>query len=141
MTIDFLSECRPQGLSVSAVSSGPCLVVAVAGEADWVTAGQLRDELTAALAYGPRSVILDLTDLGFCNLRGLGALHDFCEVAQRASVEVTVRGMPRQLGWLIHTRQSVLTGEGRDRRSARRPLLRAVPQDVDRPRVAVGQSS
>ena len=125
MTIDLLSECPPQWLSVSAVSSGPSLVVSVAGEADWVTSDQLRDQLTQALAYGPRSVILDLAELEFCNLRGLGALHDFCDVARQASVDVTVRGMSRQLTWLIATLRSVLAGDLRDHSWARRPLMAA----------------
>jgi anti-anti-sigma factor len=117
----------PQWLSVSAVSSGPCLVVAVAGEADVLTAGQLREELTQALAYGPRSVMLDLADLSFCNLHGLRALNDFCDVAQQASVDVSVRGMPRQLGRLVDTLDSVLAGGQGVRSWARRPLLRADP--------------
>jgi len=126
--IDLVSECPPQWLSVSAVSSGACLVVAVAGEADWVTADQLRDQLTQALAFGSQSVILDLAGLEFCNLRGLGALHDFCDVAEQAAVDVTIRGMPRQLTWLIDTIQTcVLAGERRDHGWAPRPLLRAVP--------------
>jgi anti-anti-sigma factor len=129
VTIDPVCESPPQEwLSVSAVSSGPGLVLAVAGEADWVTADHLRDQLTQALACGPRSVILDLTGLEFCNLRGLGALHDFCDVAEQASVDVTFRGMPRQLTWLIDTIQTcVLAGERRDHGWAPRPLLRPVP--------------
>lgn len=128
MTTDLLSESPPQWLSVSAVSSGPSLVVSVAGEADWVTSDQLRDQLMQTLAYGPRSVVLDLADLKFCNLRGLGALHEFCDVARQASVDVTVRGISRQLTWLIDTLRSVLAGELRDHSWARRPILRAVPE-------------
>lgn len=127
MSIDPVTESPPRWLSVSAVSSGPCLVVAVAGEADWNTADQLRDQLTQALAYGPRSVILDLADLEFCNLRGLDALNEFCEVAQKSSVDVSIRGISRQLRWLF---DCLVTGLGGDHAvciRASRPLLRAVP--------------
>ena len=131
MTIDPVSEFSPQCLSVSAVSSGPCLVVTVAGEADWATAGHLRDQLTQALAYGPRSVILDLAELEYCNTRGLRALCDFFDVAQLAAVDVTVRGMPGQLTWLIDTiEKCVVAGKLQDHGWVRRPLLRAVPTGV-----------
>ena len=59
---------------VSPLSAGPSLVVVVAGEADWGTASQLRDQLTAALAYGPQSLVLDLTDLNAANL-GVSKRH------------------------------------------------------------------
>jgi anti-sigma B factor antagonist len=85
---------------VSSFSAGPCLVVVVAGEADCLTAPQLRDQLTAALAYGPRSLILDLTDLVFCNLLGLRALLDVIETARQGGVDVAMRGMSRQLSCL-----------------------------------------
>lgn len=127
MTIHPVCEYPPQCMSVSAVSSGPCLVVAVAGEADWNTADQLRDQLAQALAYGPRSVILDLAYLEFCNLRGLGVLNDFCDVAQKSSVDVSIRGMPRQLRWLFDTLENVLGGPHALSCWAHRPLLRAVP--------------
>lgn len=96
-------EYRPPGLSVSPVSAGPCLVVAMAGEADWVTAPQLREQLTAALAYGPRSLVLDLTDLVFCNSAGLRALLGIVAVARRAGVQVEMRGMSGQLSFLYRT--------------------------------------
>jgi anti-anti-sigma factor len=129
VSINPVVECPSQSLIVSAVSSGPRLVVTVAGEADWATADHLGDQLTQALAYAPRSVILDLAELEFCNLRGLGVLHDFLDLAQQASIDVTVRGMPRQLSWLITTlQQCVRAGARRDEWRAERPLLRAVPE-------------
>ena len=101
MLSDPLPESRPPGrLSVSPFSAGPCLVVVVAGEADCLTAPQLRDQLTAALAYGPRSLILDLTDREVCNLRGLRALLEVVETAQLGGVDVAMRGMSRQLSYL-----------------------------------------
>jgi anti-anti-sigma factor len=96
----LLGHRAPARLSVSPCSSGPALVVVIDGAADWVTAGQLRDGLAAALAYGPRSVVLDVADLEFCNLAGLRALLAAVEAAERSGAVVTVHGMSRQLAWL-----------------------------------------
>ena len=93
-----LSERRSSAeLSVSPCSSGPGLVVVIGGEADWMTAGRLREDLAAALAYGPRSLVLDLTDLAFCNLQGMRALVAAVEAAEAVGVDVTLHGMSPQL--------------------------------------------
>ena len=111
MLSDPLPESRPPGwLSVSPFSAGPCLVVVVAGEADCLTALQLRDQLTAALAYGPRSLILDLTDLEFCNLRGLRALIEVVEGARLGGVDVAMRGMSPELSSLHRRYAAARTG-------------------------------
>jgi len=47
-------------------------------------------------------LILDLTDLEFCNLRGLRALLGVVETAQLGGVDVAMRGMSRQLSCLHH---------------------------------------
>ena len=102
MVLAQLSERpSPAGLSVSPCSAGPRLVVAIDGEADWMTADQLREGLAAALAYGPRSIVLDLTDLTFCNLQGMRVLVASVETAERAGVDVILHGMSRQLRWLF----------------------------------------
>ncbi|WP_167760468.1 STAS domain-containing protein [Blastococcus sp. CT_GayMR16] len=88
---------------MSPVSAGPCLVVVVAGEADWVTADRLRDELVAAFGYGPQSVVLDLAELEFCDVHGVRALLQAVDVAERPGVTVTLRGMSLQLSWLYST--------------------------------------
>ena len=93
-------ECRSSVLSVSPVSVGSCLIVVVAGEADWITAPELRERLTAALAYGPQSMVLDLTDLEFCNVVGLRALLEVVAAARQVGVQVAMRGMSRQLSCL-----------------------------------------
>lgn len=80
--------------------TGPELVVVVAGEADLATAGQLRAELVAALGNRPRTMVVDVADLAFCDLQGLDALNDAARVAQDAGVTVALRGMSAQLAWL-----------------------------------------
>lgn len=101
MVVEQMFERRVSAeLSVSPCSAGPRLVVVIGGEADWMTADQLRAELAAAHAYGPRSMVLDLTDVVFCSLDGLRALVAAVETAEEAGIGVTLHGMSRQLTWL-----------------------------------------
>lgn len=129
MSVEQLSERRfPETLSISPCSAGPRLVVVIGGEADWVTADRLRAGMDAALAYGPRSAVLDLTDLTFCDLQGLRALLAAVATAEQAGVGVTLHGMSRQLtrlyelfqeGCRTYRRQcrSVVPGRGTDART------------------------
>ena len=87
-------------LSVSPLSAGPLLIVAVDGEVDWATACQLREQLAAALAYGPQRMILDLTELRFCNLEGVRTLVEVTEAARQAGVDVALRGMSRLVSYM-----------------------------------------
>ena len=50
------------------------VVVDVRGEVDVHTAARLRDRLIAALDGGTHTLIVDLTQLGFIDSTGLGAL-------------------------------------------------------------------
>jgi len=90
-------------LTVSSSPSGQEMTIAVAGEADWATAELLEQHVVAALTPEVEWLVLDLADLSFCNLRGLGALHEAVEAARRCGIDVTVRGMSRQLSWLHAT--------------------------------------
>jgi anti-sigma B factor antagonist len=60
-------------LSVSKQGAGEVPVVAVSGEVDVYSAPALRDGLTELLETGT-SVVVDLTDVGFLDSTGLGAL-------------------------------------------------------------------
>jgi anti-sigma B factor antagonist len=60
-------------LSVSTRGGGTVPVVEVSGEVDVYAAPELRDRLTEILADG-RSVVVDLTEVGFLDSTGLGAL-------------------------------------------------------------------
>ena len=60
-------------LSVSTRGENAVPVVEVSGEVDVYAAPELRDRLTEILADG-RSVVVDLTDVGFLDSTGLGAL-------------------------------------------------------------------
>lgn len=60
-------------LSVSEHGSGGVPVVGVSGEVDVYAAPELRERLTEIVSGG-RSVVVDLTDVGFLDSTGLGAL-------------------------------------------------------------------
>jgi anti-anti-sigma regulatory factor len=92
----------PAWVTVHPRRSGTRLVLAVVGEADLSTATPLRQQLLAALAFAPSSVLLDLSGLTFCDLSGLDALNDLAAAAER-HVPVKLRGMSTQLAWLHRT--------------------------------------
>ena len=134
MSVVQLSDRRSsEALSVSPCSAGPRLVVVIGGEADWTTADQLREGMAAALAYGPRSMVLDLTDLTFCDLQGLRALLAAVEAAEQDGVDVTLHGMSRQVTRLYDLYQEGCRTYGRQCRSVRpvdeppRAVARSVP--------------
>ena len=87
-------------LSVSPRRNGPQLVLVVLGEADLSTAGQLRDELLAAFAFTPASIVVDVSGLTFCGLAGLDALNDVVAAADAFCIPLELRGMSRQLSWM-----------------------------------------
>ena len=87
-------------LLVLPMPDGQQVVVLVAGEADLSNAPRLRDGLVDCLVYRPRSLVVDATDLTFCDLSGLDALIDAAAVAERSGVSVTIRPSS-QLAWLI----------------------------------------
>lgn len=104
-----VEHLSPGWLSVSPSTVGRCLVVAVAGEADSATAGQLRGQLLEALGSCPEILILDLSGLTFCSLHGLDALHDAIDVAEQAGTDVRMLGMSAQLSWLHRTFPTYVT--------------------------------
>ena len=87
------------------------VVVLVAGEADLAVASRLRDGIVDCLVYRPRSLVVDATDLTFCDLHGLNALMDGVGVAQRSGVAVTIRPSD-QLAWLMATVQQASQTSG-----------------------------
>ena len=95
--LERLPSCA---LSVTPSRAGPDLTIVVAGEAVCATADQLHDQLVEAFGPEVGRLTLDLGGLSFCNLRGLGALHQAVVAARRSGIDVTVRGMSRQLTWL-----------------------------------------
>ena len=98
------SPLPPGRLLVLPVPDGRRVVAVVAGEADISTAPLLRDRLVDCLAYRPRDLVVDATDLTFCDTSGLDALTGAVAVAERSGVRVTLRPS-LHLAWLMATVQ------------------------------------
>ncbi|MDX6257214.1 MAG: anti-sigma factor antagonist [Frankiales bacterium] len=62
------------GLTVSTGQNGPFTVVTISGEIDIATVPQLRDALETPLHQTDPCLILDLTDVRFCDSSGLALL-------------------------------------------------------------------
>ncbi|MDP9795335.1 anti-sigma B factor antagonist [Catenuloplanes nepalensis] len=71
------------------------LVVHVDGEIDGATAPALERALLDAVATTPRHLLIDGTDVSFCDSRGLAALLTAWRAAGSASVPLTLRPSPR----------------------------------------------
>jgi anti-anti-sigma factor len=100
------------------------VVVLVAGEVDRATAPLLRERVVDSLVHRPLSVVVDASDLTFCDLGGLDALVDAVGVVERSGVPVTVRPSA-QLAWLTtFVRQLPRTSGQPDRDPAGCPLPR-----------------
>lgn len=126
---------------MSASRHGPELTIAVTGDADWSTADELEDQLLAALRPDVERIVLDLGRLGFCNLRGLGALHEAVAAARHSGIDVTLCGMPRQLAWLHCAFPGRLSPAGRPdlpRAGARRGQLTIAPLPARNPWKSAG---
>jgi anti-sigma B factor antagonist len=61
-------------LSLTESTVGAHVIVQVRGEVDVHSAPLLRDRLTEVIEDGSKSVIVDLSELGFIDSTGLGAL-------------------------------------------------------------------
>lgn len=87
-------------LLVLAVPNRRHVVVLVAGEADRASAPLLHEKLVGSLFYRPRSLVVDATDLTYCDEHGLSALLSAVAVAERSGTHVTLEPSP-QLAWLM----------------------------------------
>ncbi|WP_405575239.1 STAS domain-containing protein [Streptomyces sp. NBC_01167] len=83
-------------------------VMKLTGELDISTVGDIRAALAAAVtAY--RQVVIDLTDLAFCDCSGIGALVAAKSSAARRGTHLTVRNIPDHLTRLLHITGTPLT--------------------------------
>ncbi len=62
------------GFDLAVWSSGDSTVVSVSGEVDMATTAQLSETLVTALDCGVTRLVCDLTEVGFLDASGLGAL-------------------------------------------------------------------
>lgn len=91
---------RPPWLQAFPFPVGRSLVVALSGEADLSTADQLRDQLTCVIALDPAELVIDVTDLTFCDTAGLSVLQGAVTEARGRGVPLVYRGMSERLLWL-----------------------------------------
>ncbi len=70
------AEARGRLLVLAVPQQRRQVVVLVAGEVDRATAPQLREMVVDSLVHRPRSVVVDASDLTFCDLGALDALAD-----------------------------------------------------------------
>ncbi|MEU9373677.1 STAS domain-containing protein [Streptomyces sp. NPDC048255] len=77
--------------------SGLCLVAKVRGVMDYVTQPELREGLKQVIARAERAVVLDLTDVSFCDSAGLNTLLGARREAERAGVTLVLACVPGPL--------------------------------------------
>ncbi|TDT42386.1 anti-sigma B factor antagonist [Streptomyces sp. BK208] len=86
----------------------PCpglAVAAVVGDMDMHTADTLRHDAREIIRQGCPHLVLDLSQVGFCDSAGLGALIGLWHAAQEAGGELRIANVPDRL-----MRMLVLTG-------------------------------
>jgi anti-anti-sigma factor len=94
---------QPGWLRVFPFPNDVHLVLVVAGDADINTAAELTEQIAAAIALGHSPLIVDVSDLDFCDLSGLDVLNAAVEEAEKRGIVMTIRGMSPQLAWLHRT--------------------------------------
>ncbi len=80
-------------LRIRAYDAGGILVVALSGEVDLSNHAVLRAALTRAAAQATGPVVVDLTELAFCDVRGVAAVLLAGAAAARRGVEFALCGM------------------------------------------------
>jgi anti-sigma B factor antagonist len=76
---------------------GPAAVATVTGEIDLHTAASLRTRALELIAQGHRVLILDLSEVGFCDSAGLGSLIGIWHGAQGAGGSLALAAVPDRL--------------------------------------------
>lgn len=61
-------------LPMRTLEQGEWLVLQVAGEIDMASAPQLRQRVVGLVTDGVRALVLDLSNIGFCDSTGLGVI-------------------------------------------------------------------
>jgi anti-sigma B factor antagonist len=108
---EFVQDPRA-GLDVDVTHDGDTLRMQVAGELDMATALRLLDALqTTAMSDGTGShatqgIVVDLTQLTFCDVRGLAALVQTHQTFRESGRTVSIRGASSQI-----RRMLTITGE------------------------------
>ncbi|MFD9353385.1 STAS domain-containing protein [Streptomyces sp. NPDC060031] len=84
---------REDRFTVEASHAADALVLVLAGELDHDTAEPLRQALEAALADGAARVLVDFSDVEFCDSTGLNALLQGRLEAQKSGSRIEIAGL------------------------------------------------
>jgi anti-sigma B factor antagonist len=94
-------EPKPVDLQISVESDGDDCRARLHGELDLATAGQLNAVLSQLSPRPGQAVVLDLTDLSFCDCAGLAVLIGQQHRLRQRDVAVVIESPPRLMERLI----------------------------------------
>jgi hypothetical protein len=100
--VDAAALCLCTARSIPA-PAGEVRVLRVAGEVDLLTIAVLQGALTSGLARGPCHLLVDLAELTFCCVRGLGLLVEAGRTAagQGTGYSVTAASRQANRAWTV----------------------------------------
>lgn len=84
------------------------VIVRLCGELEVTTVDTLRDCLERAALTGPTRLVLDLSELDFCDSAGLAALVEWQRRARHSEFELVLRSPSRHIRSLLEI--TLLTG-------------------------------
>ncbi|MEV6726369.1 STAS domain-containing protein [Streptomyces xanthochromogenes] len=91
-----------RGPWVETFAVGRCLVARVSNDLDYLTAPALRPQFKELFAQTGRSVVLDLSDVGFCDSVGLELLLEAWRQADRSGSTLVLACVPPTLQQILH---------------------------------------
>jgi anti-anti-sigma factor len=96
-----MTEACPFGLKViegqDRTSPDPVAVVKVVGEVDMATAPEMERVLLDVVEQGPADVVVDMAEVGFIDVIGIGILANAAQEARASGGSVTLRDPGRQV--------------------------------------------
>jgi anti-sigma B factor antagonist len=78
-------------VDVEGPTSRTAAVIRASGEVDLATAGRFGAELEQAIGSGPKTVVVDLSDVSFMDSAGVNTILNARSLAQTAGVELVLR--------------------------------------------------
>ncbi|MFB4274587.1 STAS domain-containing protein [Nonomuraea sp. MTCD27] len=87
--------------STSALASAPTLVH-LSGDIDIFTTARLRQRLINTLGHSTGLLVLDLSQVTFCDVGGLGVLIGMQGRARARGITLALTGLPPRVARLLH---------------------------------------
>lgn len=78
-------------------------VLAITGQIDYHSAPGIRAQAIALISEGRRHLVLDLSQVGFCDTSGLNAFLNIWQCAKAADGSFVLTAIPDRLERLIHS--------------------------------------